>query len=621
MKAPSSTEPFLSRHLRAVVYTAVAVSVLVSAATAVGLIYQNSEIHRLKQQASDYHLSTNRYASEIESEINLIAWPVLADHDAGDQIHVAGVEVQLLDRCLTTIVRDLKLIQELQNQHSDPVFEQSVARLADAVGNLQSATRTASEEAPSATDSLLSALVLVRERCHQLGSLHLVAYRDDLAATTTRADWNRLLLGILVGAGCVMLVLLLGFMRFALAARDRADAEVRRTHDELAQSLSRFRALTEESPALVGIFRDLKTVYVNPTFQAATGYSLEELSNMSVLDVIHPDDHGLVRERSVRRQNGEPAPSTYRFRMLTRAGGMMWVDFTGVRINADGAPAVLGIALDVTADVESESRLRQKDRALTRAARLSTMGEMVAGLAHELAQPLSAISNFSAACQTRLTRAETELDSTLSNHVNHISQQARHAGKILERLRNYVRMTPSQRSLCDLLDLVMEAVELTAHDVRLQGILIEVEIPRNVLVSVDSIQLQQVVVNLIRNATDSMRATQGSERLLRLTAEVYDDEVNLDVVDNGCGLPVHTGRSIFDPFFTTKEHGTGMGLAICRTIVEEHTGSISAETNDSGGATFRIRLPVHVHPNSPDSNRGLKPQQAVDHSALAGASR
>jgi len=252
-------------------------------------------------------------------------------------------------------------------------------------------------------------------------------------------------------------------------------------------------------------------------------------------------------------------------------------------------------ARDVTTQRRTEDALQQRQDELVHVARLSTMGEMSTGIAHELNQPLSAIVNFSNGCARRLRLgigSEEELLSALSQ----ISAQANRAAEIIRRLRALVTRQHLVRREVDVNHLVSEVCKLLAHDLRKQEIAVEKRLyPGSLVVRADTVQIEQALINLMRNALDAMKSQAALERRLKISSGITGDGmVFISVGDTGAGINPSDMEHLFDAFYTTKETGMGMGLAITQTIIEDHHGKIHAESSLGKGSTFTIELPLNM---------------------------
>jgi PAS domain S-box-containing protein len=250
---------------------------------------------------------------------------------------------------------------------------------------------------------------------------------------------------------------------------------------------------------------------------------------------------------------------------------------------------------DVTKRKVAEEAARQHQAQLTHVLRLSTMGEMAAGLAHEINQPLGAIANFATGCARRLRDGTMQPDDVLGI-VEQIAAEALRAGTIIRRLRSLIRKEDSRHEWTNLNELVADAVRLLASDLRHAGITVSFDLSDAVRPAhVDSIQIEQVLLNLLRNAMDAVAEVPPARREIRIaTALVGDEHVEINVSDRGTGLAADIGDTIFDPFVSTKPNGLGLGLSISRTIIESHGGRLWAHANPEGGATFTFQLPIQA---------------------------
>jgi two-component system, LuxR family, sensor kinase FixL len=259
---------------------------------------------------------------------------------------------------------------------------------------------------------------------------------------------------------------------------------------------------------------------------------------------------------------------------------------------SDGKPYFTGFIHDLTEQQQTQARLQELQSELVHVSRLSAMGEMASALAHELNQPLSAISNYMKGSR-RLLAGSTDANAPkLEAALDRAAEQAIRAGDIIRRLRTFVAREASEKRVESLSKLIEEAGALGLTGAREQGVILRFNLdPANDLILADRVQIQQVLVNLFRNALDAM--TQSTHReLIASNTKAADDMVEVAVSDTGHGFGDDAHVNLFRPFFTTKETGMGVGLSISRTIIETHGGRMWAETNRSGGATFRFTLPA-----------------------------
>lgn len=240
---------------------------------------------------------------------------------------------------------------------------------------------------------------------------------------------------------------------------------------------------------------------------------------------------------------------------------------------------------------EQQSRMHQSE--LVHVCRVSTMGEMATGLAHELNQPLSAIVNFASGCVRRLQSGlgdEAELVGALAQ----ITLQAERAGEIIRHLRALVAKQPREHEVADLNSLVVEVASFVEYEANRHQVEVTIELqPGGLSIDVDVVQIEQVLLNLVRNAIEAMRQVAPEKRRLDLITRRLDaNYVEVLVKDSGPGIPSDTLNQLFDAFFSTKESGMGMGLSISRKIVESHEGHLSVKSEIGQGAVFSMVLPI-----------------------------
>lgn len=259
----------------------------------------------------------------------------------------------------------------------------------------------------------------------------------------------------------------------------------------------------------------------------------------------------------------------------------------------DGRVVRMGIATDITERKQTAEVSRQQEERLQRTARLITMGEMASTLAHELNQPLSAIANYCAGCVTRMQSGKWKPEEVLSA-MQKASFQADRAGKIIRRVRDFVKKSEPRRralALAEILDDALGFAEIEAHRTGIRLVAeIEPELP---LVFADRIMIEQVVLNLIRNGLDAMAETLPEQRVLRVRARSFGKgAVEVAVIDRGHGISEEGRQRLFTAFYTTKTEGMGMGLNICRSIIEFHDGRLIVDENPEGGTIFSFTLPT-----------------------------
>jgi len=250
-----------------------------------------------------------------------------------------------------------------------------------------------------------------------------------------------------------------------------------------------------------------------------------------------------------------------------------------------------GFIRDLTDQELTQNRLRELQSELTHMSRFTALGEMASTLAHEINQPLTAINNYLKGCHRLLQKAEGEQVPALRDALTRAADQALRAGQIIRRLREFVARGDSERRVESLPKLIEDASTLALVGTRENAVVVSFRLdPRAELVLVDRIQIQQVMVNLIRNAVEILLEAPGARTLDIETVLESDGMVQLGVADSGAGLAPEVRAYLFQPFVTTKQKGMGLGLSICRTIIEAHGGKIWVEPRPGGGTVFRFTL-------------------------------
>jgi two-component system sensor kinase FixL len=295
---------------------------------------------------------------------------------------------------------------------------------------------------------------------------------------------------------------------------------------------------------------------------------------------------GYGREVGARRRDGTVFPAELAIGELRAGDAQLFVGFV--------RDLTLRNQQEVERQRAEEELQRARDR-LVHVGRLSTMGEMAAGLAHEINQPLAAISMYARAGMRLLERSSEPAKDELREALEGISAQALRAGEVIRRIRAMVKPGTSERRTVDCNRLVSELIALAEPDARTNDIEMRVHRASMPLpVHVDTVQVQQVLLNLVRNAIDAIIVGTRGARRIDVRASMKDGETaELSVVDSGCGLPGEPHERLFEPFFTTKAAGTGLGLSISRNIVRDHGGRLTCAENPDGGAVFAFTLPLH----------------------------
>ncbi len=295
---------------------------------------------------------------------------------------------------------------------------------------------------------------------------------------------------------------------------------------------------------------------------------------------------------------------------LLGASGSRWYDLRMRPIRwVDDRLVIMVVATDITERRASERLQRDQEAKLQHTARLVTMGEMASSLAHELNQPLTAIANYSmglaARVRTRTSKGQSLDAVELLEMLGKTAAQAERAGKVIRRIREFVKRSEPERRDCDAATLINDAIVLAEIDARRHAIQLRLEIaPKLPTLHADPILIEQVLVNLMKNAIEAMRTSK--RRQLTIQAHRLEGHIEFVVTDTGSGLASEIVDRLFEPFYTTKPEGMGMGLNICRSVVEAHAGRLWVESNPGGaGCTFRFTLPL------PNNVAVLLPQETL----------
>lgn len=346
-------------------------------------------------------------------------------------------------------------------------------------------------------------------------------------------------------------------------------------------------------------------VWRSEGFQTLFGYQAHEIHGGFDwwLERIHEDDRQRVMAdlppgNSMARQ----FTLEYRFR---RADGTFADVFDRgfVMFDDDGQPArMIGTIMDISERRRAEEVSHMHRAELARIARVSTMGEIATGLAHELNQPLTAISNYAESCARALAAGPLATDEKLLGWVDRISTNTHRAAEMIRRLRSFTRKSQPKRSTIEIGELVDEVIDLIEAETRSQSARVRWTPSQQDYVTVDRIQVQQVLVNLLRNAYEAMAGNDANQRVVTIRAQRCGKWLELSVEDLGEGIAADHLERVFEAFFTRKADGVGIGLAISRSIVEDHGGRLWVTPNAQRGVTFHFTLPLSGDNDGPAAN-------------------
>ncbi|MBX3023732.1 PAS domain S-box protein [bacterium] len=381
-------------------------------------------------------------------------------------------------------------------------------------------------------------------------------------------------------------------------ARLRAEQRRARDRRQKAQLRAATARASESERRFRGIFERIQDVYlrvdtsgriemISPSV-TRFGYQPHELLGTNAAALFAPTD--VERGRALIDSRDPLGDVEMRWRR--RDGTELTVSISGSTLR-DGSGAVIGfeaILRDISQRKRLEEERREQQAELAHVLRLSSMGEMAAEMAHELTQPLAAMVNYASAC-ARYVRSGRDERAKLLQGLELIAAQGLRAGEIVRRIRSYVAKRPPQREIVDVAALVAQAAHTVAAESARARLPIAIAAPRGEwFASVDAIQIEQVIVNLLLNALEAVTAAADGDRITVSIGADAAGQLEVAVADPGCGLGALAPR-IFDPFFSTKPAGLGMGLAISRSIIESHGGLLWATPNPERGTTFRFTLP------------------------------
>jgi PAS domain S-box-containing protein len=368
---------------------------------------------------------------------------------------------------------------------------------------------------------------------------------------------------------------------------------------ELRTSEERWRSLLD-NPIFGVTFLDehQRFVTTSRTFQNMVGYSDEELRLLTPLDISVSGEREINAVFFSEMREGKRQHYEMIKQLQCKSGKLIWVHLYVFAITdrKSGTQLPFGIVFDITERKQAQDALQKTRIELARVARMNQMVAMTGSIAHEINQPISAILASANAGLRWLGRTTPDVNETRAV-LQAIVREAKRMDNIVSGIRTIFKTGAPAGVSVDLNELIHEVLAIAQAEHWNSQIEVRTSLDENLpFVSADRVQLQQVILNLITNAIDAMEPVIDRERRLRVVSELKgDDSIFVTIEDSGTGFASGDIDRIFDTFFTTKSHGMGMGLAICRTIVEAHGGRLTASPGYPHGAVFRIVLPVVVH--------------------------
>ncbi|MET0047091.1 MAG: PhnD/SsuA/transferrin family substrate-binding protein [Sedimenticola sp.] len=388
------------------------------------------------------------------------------------------------------------------------------------------------------------------------------------------------------------------FMAFMTTWVVRLNRELKRAQLHLEQRHELI--LNSVADGIYGVDLQGNSTFVNRAMEQITGWKAEELIGQNQHDILH-HTHA---DGTPHPRHECPVYATYRDNVprfvdddvfWKRDGSCFPVEYTStpLRDEHEGVVGSVVVFRDISERKQAEEEARQHQMDLAHVARLSTMGEMASGIAHEINQPLTAIATNAHAC-IRMLEAGGEQNERIADVVEKIGSQAERAGEIIRQLRQFVRKEQPQLSAVNLNELIDEVVTLLKPEARRADVRIELDLEQEIsTVLAQHIQIDQVILNLARNAIEAMEDMLKGDRVLTITTrQGGKNAVIVTVADTGPGLSEEVREQVFNPFVTTKPSGMGLGLSISQGIIDAHKGRLYVDSNPGEGAVFRFMLPV-----------------------------
>ncbi|ANW02850.1 hypothetical protein LMTR13_24530 [Bradyrhizobium icense] len=361
----------------------------------------------------------------------------------------------------------------------------------------------------------------------------------------------------------------------------------------------------ERSPdAICIIGRDYRYQRVNPGFERISGRSAKDVIGMHVADVlgttvfeqtVKPKQDRCFAGEEVRYADWFTYPDARRY---------ISISHSPLRSKSDRVEAILAIFHDLTDYALASEALRSAQAELAHANRVATTGQLTASIAHEVNQPIAAVI-MNAQAALRWLGADPPNLQEVRQSLDLIVDNGARAGEVVSGIRGLLKKAPPRKNSIDINSAVLDVIVLTRSEVLKHGLFLQTDLAKSLpLVEGDRIQLQQVILNLIMNAVDAMSSLANDAKELRIsTSSDASDRVLVSVQDTGPGVDPNTADRLFEAFYTTKPDGMGMGLVICRSIIEAHGGRLWVTANEPRGAVFQFSLPAKQHDVSGDGQR------------------
>lgn len=359
---------------------------------------------------------------------------------------------------------------------------------------------------------------------------------------------------------------------------------------------TQFRAFLDAAPdAIITIDESGTMVSANPATEKLFGYAPAELLGRNVSMLMPSPDrerHNEYLKRYLETGEARIIGIGRDISALRKDGSTFPARLSVSEFSAQGAGYFTGILHDISERIEAEEQQRAMFAEHAHASRVVALGEMASSIAHEINQPLTAIISYADASRKLIELGQEDRE-TLDHALKQIAGQGQRAGEIIRRLRDFVRKKVPDRSTSDINDIVKTAAAFTSHDIERYGVSMTLDLePEPLTTRVDRLQIEQVVLNLIRNSLDAIQDARIQDGHIKVTSRLDDDYVSISISDNGPGIKPSEYGNVFDAFYTTKETGTGLGLSISHSILEAHGGTLTFTPNETSGVTFTLKMPA-----------------------------
>lgn len=366
---------------------------------------------------------------------------------------------------------------------------------------------------------------------------------------------------------------------------------------KLRESELRFHLLAENATDVISRHTaDGTYLYTSPAASAVLGYAPDELISKKIYKLVHHEDLAKLKKAFTRRrEQANSKPLVYRIKR--KEGEFRWIE-SNIRLIIDEQTRNISEIQLASRDVTDriiDKKARLRGQQLAHVFRLSSMEEMASGMAHEISQPLAAVVNYTRGCIRHLENATQDPDQ-LRSVMHKASAQAERAGEIVQRLKNFFCKGQLVKTPCKINNVIRETISLFKHELIASKTKIEFDFDKDTpRIFIDKIQMQQVLLNLMQNAIEAMQESHIKDKRIHIKTETSSaNMIEVTINDSGAGFSREIITKVFKPFFTTKAHGRGMGLAICRSIIEAHGGQFTLNPNTNNNSWIRFSLPSSI---------------------------